>query len=203
MKLSARQQKKFYARRDLVTTTFSHSKHMLYPINEGSFAAIILNQRFAFRHIFKNGGTSIIKQTQHKQVSMRLVEDKQLVAVVRDPIDHFLSGWAECGSRFPKKMAPAQNETYDGRILSWLEQTKMNLDSFKYPCTVHSIPQANYFLTGNGTVRHSFVLVGDLYEMPGLLGLVGFQYDTQIPIGRDSSVSVIKQLHFQKQKHLL
>ena len=52
-------------------------------------------------------------------------------------------------------------------------------------------------------MSHSFVQVGDLDEILGLLELVGFQYDTQIPIGRGLSITVIKQLHYLKQKHLL
>ena len=118
------------------------------------------------------------------------------MAVVRDPIEHFLSGWAECGSR--NNVAEAKPErfdskTYDARIKRWLSVVMKPVDFNKIPghqkkfyrCRAHSFPQANFLLLplhdsktnirGNGTFPQ-LDLVGDLRELPAVLGLTGFRW---------------------------
>ena len=54
------------------------------------------------------------------QVSEEEVGDRKLVAVVRDPVSHFFSGWAECGARNPSEMIKDDDLGYDNQILEWL-----------------------------------------------------------------------------------
>ena len=59
------------------------------------------------RHIYKCGGTTIEKQTKKKNRSVNapVFRNKPIrwVTFVRDPIDHFFSGFSECLARGAKK----------------------------------------------------------------------------------------------------
>ena len=46
-------------------------------------------------------------------------------------------------------------------------------------------------------------IVGDLKEIPGLLNLIGFPYDAQVPIGKNAEKNAIKAKHFHRDKRLL
>ena len=104
-----------------------------YSTNLGTFGFLPLgetaNDSWMYRHIFKNGGTfvenevivlneqnnfglgMIKKKQKNKHISLVQVERKRQnrqhskwIATVREPIEHFLSGWSECGERYTKLM---------------------------------------------------------------------------------------------------
>jgi hypothetical protein len=210
--LSLRQQQKFYANKDLISQHYS--KHLMYATAQwkwwNRWHALILNDDFAFRHIFKNGGTTLEIQTGSTHVERKAIGSRRMVATVRDPIDHFVSGWQECGERFPEYMEwnNSDDKAYDGRIQKWLERTKSM--AFKEApclgrcaCAMHSFPQGNFLVTKKGTVDPKVVLVGDLREMPGLLRLTGFDYNHSIGTGRNASATAFKAKHFPRKKHLI
>lgn len=164
--------------------------------------AVILNDEYAFRHIFKNGGLA------RKPLEVR---GKKLIAPVRDPIDHFLSGWQECGERNPETMewTKTSDGQYDGRIKRWLQRVKDFALKEPFcngglcPCGVHSFPQVNFLLTPRQTVSGMIALVGDLRELPELVKLVGFEFDHSKQSGRNASATEIKSKHFPVKKHLI
>jgi hypothetical protein len=208
--LSLRQQQKFHMNKDLVSENFP--QEMLYPLGGVKWHSIILNKQFAYRHIFKNGGTTVEKQAHSKAVSGKRVGSRTIVAAVRDPIDHFLSGWQECGNRFRKSMEASKtsDEEYDGRIQKWLNKTKALArgekscrKSLPCLCAIHSLPQANFFITEAIIVDPKVRLVGDLRDLPGLLAVAGFQYDNSKANKRDASSSPTKQKYFPRKVHLI
>ncbi len=92
----------------------------MYRTGKGpSLFAVILNERYAFCHIFKNGGTTVTLQTGHGHIPRFGIKGRRFLATVRDPIEHFLSGWAECGVRYRTKVVPEQN--LNDRIQIWLK----------------------------------------------------------------------------------
>lgn len=109
----------------------------------------------------------------HKQsLESTEIQRRQWFTLVRDPIDHFLSGWAECGVRrmlqekHPKDTAPPndhrhdddddeedQDKEYNRQILDWLHECQQAVyrPSFYQKklftsCTRHSLPQANFLI---------------------------------------------------------
>jgi hypothetical protein len=173
---------------------------------------LIINNRFAYRHIFKNGGSTVKKQTGSRHVKKNKVGERIVVAALRDPMDRFLSGWAECGERYKGYMEyeKTDDRDYDGRIQLWLNRTKslaLNKRSCKRSvqcmCGFHSLPQANFMLTRKKIIDPKIGLVGDLHELSDLLAVTGFQYDYSIETSRNATLSTLKNKHFPIKKHLI
>lgn len=206
------QQKKFNQKKEQVAQRFAPrllytTTTLLCGINRH---AIALNDDFAFRHIFKNGGTTVNKQTRSKHMREDDLEGRLLVAAVRDPIDHFLSGWSECGERGHNNLKMTDDRPYDARIKEWLQATKDEAfhgkgkwEGRNCRCAVHSFPQSNFLLTRNATVDPQVTLVGDLHELPGLLNFVGFNFNPSLGAGRNSTESKIKANGFPRKRHLI
>ena len=157
--------------------------------NDTTTNNIPTNTKLAYLHIFKSGGTTIVGQVQEYyrgrgkkgvvgQRSMEYFEQNNYLffTLVRDPIDHFLSGWSECMyRRYPEeskaiqamnmnkaKDAAAdttmeQNEKlqyvlYNEQIRKYLKQTKQatkEQSGYISPCETHSFPQINFLLTNH------------------------------------------------------
>jgi hypothetical protein len=131
-----------------------------------------------------------------KQLPLRAVRDYQWLTVVRDPIGHFLSGWAECGDR----ENITSQDSYDTRIQDWLKRVnKKN----RYWCAVHSLPQANFMFNASGDVDSRLVLVGDLQQLPDVLGLVGFEFNFTKKRGRNAGTNSFKKKHYPSRKDLI
>ena len=121
----------------------------------------------------------------HRQVREDEYGNRLLVAAVRDPIDHFLSGWAECGAR-DKLLKADINGTYDERVFAWLNVARSY--TWGATCVGHSLPQANFLLLrmnrrrkqGKSYFHPRVDLVGDMHELPQLLELAGFRYNETI-----------------------
>jgi len=213
---SFRHQYKFFSVRSSVLSwvkTHEEQRHLLHGKDTNNkWFAIILNEDYAYRHIFKSGGTSVVKQTAaHSHVSQSDIGNRRLLATVRDPLEHFLSGWAECGSRnFKVMMNLTASDAYDDRVQAWLqylttdasEQIRKGGQAMKH-CRIHSFPQANFLLQSDGEFNTNIDIVGDLGEIPALLEAVGFHYNASISKGRDASKDEIKSRHFPPNKSLL
>jgi hypothetical protein len=153
---------------------------------------------FNLSHIFKSGGTTIHLQTGRIEgyIVDPEVQELKWFSFVRDPIDHFLSGWAECGDR----TKTTSDKPYDGRIREWLEETK---NAGEYHCSTHSLPQANFLLDSKGELDKRVEFIGDITEMVQVLGLAGFQYDPSRGEGRVSSKNYFKLVHYPTRKDMI
>ncbi|CAB9523609.1 expressed unknown protein [Seminavis robusta] len=220
MRLSARHQEKFHRNKDLLASNFPED--VLYSMDPFTkqFYAFNLNPQFAFRHIYKNGGTTVERQTGLTRSTPEQVGNRTIVATVRDPIDHWLAGWQECGFRLPKVMGK-YNQTldYDSRIRQWLWEVDHSIQQTVFQkgpcerqrlctCALHSVPQANFLIGVNddgGTLLFDprVTLIGDLQELPELFRLVGLEYNTSMDAGNQASQNVAKVDYFPKKKHLL
>eukprot|EP00977_Amphora_coffeiformis_P001124 scaffold227_cov165-Amphora_coffeaeformis.AAC.37 len=203
--LSYRQQQKFFLVKGRVFDWVrQHQRHLWRTDGKnGHLHAFILNKKYAFRHILKCGGTTVLNQVQGAHVPKKKVGPRKLIATVRDPIDHFLSGWAECGKRSNGAMIET-NKTYDTRIQNWLGAIRRKRpcpgnSKFCRTCGPHSYPQANYILSTN---RTKLDLIGDLRELPQLLELVGFHFNHSKDKGNNAAVDSSKE-HFPRRKDLL
>jgi hypothetical protein len=216
LQFSAGHQQKFVSHKSSLRKVFPLSA--LYHSVQGPFAAVALddNRDWAYIHIWKSGGTTIEKQTGRAQTGMRdptIQRRERWMTLVRDPFDHFLSGWAECGMRFSLGR-PWHNMMYefDGRIREHMNETRTtarnlrSLDSLppSLRCTSHSFPQANFLLhKGRGHVDDRLQVIGDLREMVHVLQLVGFAYNATIGTARRAEHNECKRKFFPVQKDLL
>ena len=145
------------------------------------------------------------KQTGNTKLSLedKGMRDLKLMTFVRDPIDHFLSGWAECGERKQLPAGDNPKASYDTRIQKWLQQTKTDYETKTGSCSVHSLPQANFLLDGEGNVHPGLELIGDLEEMVGVLEAVDFQHNPKIGKRRESAKNEVKSQSFPPRKDLI
>ncbi len=218
---SLKQQKKFFKVKDKVIK-WIHSqgdekkRKLLYgPAGTKKFA-VVLNKKFAFRHIFKSGGSTVLNVTKGDHVNKDEVGKRMLVAVVRDPIDHFLSGWAECGSRSEN---PKDDELFSPNVKlgikarSWMNhiQTCLSVPQKERGdeclCAQHSYPQANFLLNPNGgrVIDPQVGFVGDISEIHGMLKMVGLKYDEtkEEMHARSAADNPVKVEKFHVDKHKL
>ena len=222
------QHQHYFTQKDRLNET-NVQESLLYPFDSFTrFAGFRLKDDFCFRHIFKNGGTTVEVQTQSKHIRYNeAIQCNSWLVVVRDPIDHFLSGWAECGHRSPRELTPAagfEESTLDSRVRAWLQHTKRyaaegdqmcknNTYEFKRSCQCapHSFAQANFLLAqpeenkkkrARKEMVPNVAVVGDLRELPDLLRIVGVTFNTSLPSGKNSSLYTSNEA-FPKRVDLL
>ena len=214
---SLRHQRKYFSFRAAVLSWAKTAgpRHLLKGTGkEGRFFAFLVNKDYAFRHIFKSGGTTVQLQT-HTGKRGHVTEwgfgNRSLFTTVRDPLERFLSGWAECGFRFFDAMANLTiSDKYDDRVRAWLQYLRTSKGTSNghrslRTCRPHSMPQTNYLWQRDDTFEwHARLdLVGELKELPKLLKLIGFPYDDSIHIGNDARENEVKMRHFPRDTNLL
>ncbi len=208
--LSFNHQNEFMLRKDKVlrwVQTQPKKRHLLGDVGVKLFA-VVINDQYAFRHIFKNGGTTVTKITKNKHAKYGHLGNRKLFATVRDPIDHFLSGWAECGFRSKnpdEDPSFAMNVDLDERIQNWLKHVQriMSQTNKTNYCVKHSYPQTNFIIDTNNpmSIDPNIEFVGDLKELPGLLEMVGLKYKKRrFPEARAASGNLVKMKKYPTDK---
>lgn len=218
--LSIRQQISFQGKRHELSRIFPFPRRR--SVNAADWAANVVNEQYVFLHIYKNGGTTVAAQTRHGHVPLRKVVKSgnyRWFAVVRDPLEHFLSGWSECGHRqrkgrrkkagLPPDGPMDWNETirapsllldYDTRIAQWLDEVETKSKS-AWTCAMHGFPQVNYMLTKfTGEIFSQLEFIGDLQELPAILEvMVGFPYNATIATGRNASSDAFLRHYYPRR----
>lgn len=212
---SASHQRKFLARRHLMFADFDDK--MLFQSDLSDFAAIVISPDFAFLHIWKCGGstvTSMLPGVDQVSLNNMDVQERSWVTTVRDPIDRFLSAWAECGYRqldnnwtgeYDKLNHPSVLDwihgEYDFRVRAFLNEVKQ----YTYPapilsCHTHAHPQANAMMNTGRRIDDRIKIVGDLEELTTVLDLANFE-DTKEGIrDRTAATNQIKTGLFPKKR---
>jgi hypothetical protein len=206
---SSNHQAKLFEQKGALSTFFP--SRMRFQVRTASAGGVLLNDQFAYLHIWKSGGTTIEKQAKARQYRTGKFKNHKLVTFVRDPVDHFLSGWAECGLRWYTKARKRELEemvkanSYDARIRTYLSQVRdaAKSSSRQIVCVAHSYPQANFILNKDGELRNNLKVIGDLREISGVLEMVGFPYDDSKNLGRDASQSKLKTTYYPSRKDLI
>lgn len=201
---SAAQQLKFLAKKDAMMHLFS--KEDRFHTQFDKYGGIVLSPRFAFLHIFKCGGTTL-ESMGAKSMRLPVLEEvetiKLWVTVVRDPIDHFLSGWGECGDRGQIDNPVPLNKPYDVRIRAWLEEVRSKRTA-TLTCSMHSNPQVSYMVNREGEFHPKLAAVGDLSEFKDFSIHIGhFDKWQDGVIGRDSTTNEVKKNDYPKHRELL
>lgn len=203
----------FFARRDQIAERFP--EEMRYQPVRRAFAAIIISDSFAFLHVWKCGGTTVEKLTEAGQMKIgsQEVRDRKWVALVRDPIDRFLSAWAECGVRLYEneitfdgfESMSALNwldGEYDFRVRAFLREVQDYLPPAR-SCHTHAFPQANYMINSKGNIDKHVTIVGDLSEMRESLELASLRIGPEDLVVRDASEDLVKNHFFQSRREEL
>ena len=174
----------------------SLEKRFLYRARTSSSGGIrIHGSRWNYLHIWKSGGTTVSAMTKsHKVKKKFLLEgDSKLFTFVRDPIDHFLSGYAECKARWK-----SEKKADDEDVLKYLASAQRNADGSKgktkMTCVTHSFPQANFLLERKGepSIEKKLELVAELEEMPKVFPFLNLTYDDNL-VRRNATTDAEKQ----------
>eukprot|EP00551_Chaetoceros_affinis_P013729 CAMPEP_0203692404 /NCGR_PEP_ID=MMETSP0091-20130426/4564_1 /ASSEMBLY_ACC=CAM_ASM_001089 /TAXON_ID=426623 /ORGANISM="Chaetoceros affinis, Strain CCMP159" /LENGTH=422 /DNA_ID=CAMNT_0050563205 /DNA_START=46 /DNA_END=1314 /DNA_ORIENTATION=+ len=227
--LSFKQQKKLFTLKDKVFAWIHGQpkveQKLLYGPPGDNLYGVVLNDKYVFRHIFKNGGTTVNAITNSSHIKYDELEGTpSLITTVRDPIDHFMSGWAECGFR----TADPTQYTYFSpendlsmRVRSWLkftrncEKTQPAYRDKSCACSKHSFPQANFLLdpktrkkedwhdNSMKALEPNLEMVGDLREIHGMMEMAGLKYDNHTIKIRSSSKNPVKVRNFGWDKNML
>lgn len=127
---------------------------------------------------------------------------RKLIATVRDPIDHFLSGWAECGAPFPRELQKTKHSpSYDLRVRDWLSYMQEDCKPGGVTlcsCKDHSRPQADFLINKSGKFIPNLGVIGDMHELEGLLSIAGLKYNSSVANGRDATANKRKVYHFPR-----
>lgn len=208
-------QRKFLARKDRITSKFDYLVRFQAKLDQ--YAAIIVSETFSFLHIWKCGGTTVAALAGDMQWDLNNTEiqRREWVAFVRDPIDRFLSAWAECGFRQLQNTTEYQaihhhtvlnwlDGEYDFRVRAFLNEVK----DFTYPepdlsCHTHAFPQANYMMNENRAIDDHVTMVGDLSELRPVLEIAGFKDFSDEVKSRDASSNTVKAEKFPARRDLL
>lgn len=206
-------QKKFLARRHQVFEQFD--KVDRYQPIVDRYAAVSLTEKFAFLHIWKCGGTTVCQMTPNSQTTLQApeIQRREWFGLVRDPIDRFLSAWAECGMRHYESQGSHTemekhsvlndlDSEYDFRVRSWLHEVKGFLN--ECTCHTHAVPQGNFMMNPAGLVDEHITFVADLADLRKSLNIAGLNFkDDDIVIGRDASKNDIKTSYYPSDRNLL
>mmetsp|Transcript_21846 Transcript_21846/g.26760 ORF Transcript_21846/g.26760 Transcript_21846/m.26760 type:complete len:222 (+) Transcript_21846:359-1024(+) len=175
-------------------------------------------KRYCNRLSKSGGGTTITLMSD--EIQERLtdpnVQDKDFVTFVRDPIDHFLSGWSEAEFRmyefrnekiaYSTELFTQDKTLYDLRIKSFLNKLKdfaqQDIKTSLNALT-HALPQANFMLDLNGEIDHRVKVIGDITEMAEVLEMIGFTDFDPNKKGRDATKNFVKQKYFPVHKEML
>lgn len=206
-------QVKFLEQKDKLADFFPRRQR--FSAHTGQFAAVSLTEEFSYLHVWKSGGTTVQLQpgaSKQRALQHPDIVDSSLLTFIRDPIDHFLSGWAEASMRIHENAEttpPAwKEEGYSERIDKYLEEVKHaafhgNKRKAAMSAYTHSFPQANFLIRPmTGGVNEKVQIIGDISEMQQIMDLVGFDHDPEIH-GRNSASNTLKKTHFPVRKELI
>lgn len=209
---SIEHQKKFLARKAKLEAEFEPKIRFQSPLDH--YAAIIISKTFAFLHVWKCGGTTVASLTGDVQLELQNeeVQKREWVAFVRDPIDRFLSAWAECGFRNHEGSLALEDYEehtvlnwldgdYDFRLRAFLHEVR----DFTFPepfmsCHIHAHPQANFMMNENRQLDPHVTIVGDLSELRPVLEIANFEDFSDHVKGRDASANEIKARYFPSNR---
>jgi hypothetical protein len=166
---------------------------------------------FGFLHVWKCGGTTVEALTGSSQLLLQSNEGqaRQGLALVQDPIDRFLSAWAQCGVRLcERRIKFIRDTTYSS--LNWRHEeydycVRAFLLEVQPFCPLRSCTRLSTSQFHDRSIENNchVVFVGELSEMRQGLGIAGFQMGTKHLVERDAGQNMVKSLYFPSDRNLL
>lgn len=205
--------RKFISRKAQIPEIFDAASRYQPVVKK--FAAIKVSANYSFLHIWKCGGTTVEELTLEQQQPLRNeeIQQRKWLALLRDPIERFLSAWAECGVRLYEGEINFKGEErysaltwlegdYDFRVRAFLREVKDYLPPLR-SCHTHAFPQANFMLNSTGHIDDHVRLVGDLSEMREIMQIAGLRMGRGDLVGRDATEDLVKKYYFESKPQLL
>lgn len=199
---SAIQLSSFLRKKDALSKVFYRQER--FDVDPGEYAATTVSELWAYLHVWANGGDRTVIRVvedqlnefqQRKDVSE--IRNRRWMALVRDPIQHFLEGWAIAEIKVIKEiMAKGHDDlaskikaewestgmTYDQRVNDFLERVKKysrNSATAGISPLMHGLPQSNFLMNDAGTVHSNLLAIGDANEWEAMMEMAGFKGDVR------------------------
>lgn len=190
------QQASFVKARNYVSALFD--RPLRFDTDQGDYAVTAISEQWAFLHVWVNGDRTVIKvaedqlnESQHRRDHSH-IRKRKWMALVQDPLQHFLEGWAITEMKLvenakedghedlaQKIIESWENEhlTYDQRVAQFLERVQrfsLRKATAEISPLMHALPQSNFFLNDVGMVDSQLVVIGDMSEWQAMMELAGF-----------------------------
>lgn len=175
-----------------------------FDTDQGEYGGVILSDEWAFLHVWVNGDRTVIKvaedqleETQHRK-DFTEVRNRKWMALVQDPIQHFLEGWAltelklvqefqdrdhgDLASRIVASWE-ASDMSYDDRVSEFLDRVKKystKAATATLSPMMHALPQTNFLLDDVGQIHPNIEMIGDVSEWKAMMELAGFQKNADL-----------------------
>lgn len=118
------------------------------------------SDEWTYIHVLKAGGTTVESQCLDGNASMHsdVYKTHKLFTFVRDPIDHYISGYKECADRRAPRHFKFLDKNQSLRL--WINQKS-------HWCFQHSVPQIEYLLYRSEPLRFldHISFVGDMKDL--------------------------------------
>jgi len=198
LSMSARVNASFWKNRHLLNRETAFKRDLFPQSLVGMFGHKV-TQSWGYKHIWKSGGTTIAKTLGPRARKFDEATRKELTryfTMVRDPLDHYISGFQETIKRTIDKWGnfkptePLLNMTVPEAFKAFTERVLDHIvrDGEKAPrrprCKVchegHSFPQTRFFFTNTREFLHEIQYVGHMYEMCAIFRKVIGREDLRI-----------------------
>lgn len=168
-----------------------------FDTNQGDYSAVLLSNSFAFFHIWVNGDRTLIPTVEahlgveDAQVGRTTeVQSRKWVALVRNPMEHFLQGWALAEIKVVqdarerghedlanKILAKWEERTLEERLIVFLDQletyAKSSSTAMLSPL-MHALPQTNFLMDDTGALHPNLALIADVDDWATVLKFSDF-----------------------------
>lgn len=192
----------FWSKKDSLGLLFERSYR--FDVDPGEYGATVVSDQWAFLHIWANGGDRTVIQVAADQLNevqqpkdFSAIQNRRWMALVRDPIQHFLEGWAMAEIKvmeefvnkghndmasFIKAEWESPEKTFDERVSSFLDRvqafSRRSATIYQNPL-MHALPQSNFLMNDVGAIHSNLAFIADASEWEAVMEFVGFQGDIQ------------------------
>jgi hypothetical protein len=180
--------------------SFFNREHR-FDTSVDDYGAIVLSDEMAYLHIWANGNRTVIKvaedqsQETQRRKDFSEIKNRKWMALVRDPIQHFMEGWALAELKLVQEAREKDHDdlaslimaswetsdkSYDDRVSEFLDRVKeysVQTITANISPLMHALPQTNFLMDDVGSLHPNIAMIGEVNEWKPMMELAGFRGD--------------------------